>query len=173
MQTFLPFPDFCQSAQSLDRLRLGKQRLEVVQILKTLSGASSGWRNHPVVRAWDGHQWSLAAFGLEVCSEWVRRGYKDNQKEWLQGFQDGLASVRCPSPSPPPWFGHPEIHLAYRRLLVGKDPAWYGEGGSGLGWREEPLERLDYSMFELRVDNLTSRVATCDSPSMNGPEDFV
>ena len=33
MQTFLPFPDFQQSAAVLDRVRLGKQRVEALQIL--------------------------------------------------------------------------------------------------------------------------------------------
>ncbi|HET9348893.1 MAG TPA: pyrimidine dimer DNA glycosylase/endonuclease V, partial [Arthrobacter sp.] len=31
MQTFLPFPDFQQSAAALDRARLGKQRVEALQ----------------------------------------------------------------------------------------------------------------------------------------------
>ena len=34
MQTFLPYPDFARSAAVLDRQRLGKQRVEVLQILK-------------------------------------------------------------------------------------------------------------------------------------------
>jgi len=33
MQTFLPYPDFLQSLQSLDNKRLGKQRVETFQIL--------------------------------------------------------------------------------------------------------------------------------------------
>ena len=37
MQTFLPYPSFYFSAKSLDNKRLGKQRVEVLQILKTLS----------------------------------------------------------------------------------------------------------------------------------------
>lgn len=30
MQTFLPYPDFVESASVLDRQRLGKQRVEVI-----------------------------------------------------------------------------------------------------------------------------------------------
>lgn len=33
MQTFIPFPDFCQSAEVLDMKRLGKQRVESFQVL--------------------------------------------------------------------------------------------------------------------------------------------
>ena len=36
MQTFLPYPDFRQSAACLDYRRLGKQRVEGVQILKAI-----------------------------------------------------------------------------------------------------------------------------------------
>ena len=33
MQTFLPFADFAETAAVLDHRRLGKQRIEVLQIL--------------------------------------------------------------------------------------------------------------------------------------------
>lgn len=36
MQTFLPYKSFEQSAACLDNKRLGKQRVEVLQILKAL-----------------------------------------------------------------------------------------------------------------------------------------
>ena len=41
MQTFLPYPDFKQSAACLDYRRLGKQRVEGVQILKKILGEKS------------------------------------------------------------------------------------------------------------------------------------
>ena len=37
MQTFLPFADFRKSAAALDNARLGKQRVECLQILRALS----------------------------------------------------------------------------------------------------------------------------------------
>jgi hypothetical protein len=37
MQTFLPYPDFRESARVLDNKRLGKQRVECLQILQTLA----------------------------------------------------------------------------------------------------------------------------------------
>lgn len=48
MQTFLPYPSFVESAKCLDRQRLGKQRVEVLQLLKALLVPGSGWGNHPV-----------------------------------------------------------------------------------------------------------------------------
>ena len=54
MQTFITSIDFKLCARVLDRQRLGKQRVEVLQILQTLLGESTGWRNHPCVRMWKG-----------------------------------------------------------------------------------------------------------------------
>ena len=36
MQTFLPYPDFAASAAALDDRRLGKQRVEALQVLRAL-----------------------------------------------------------------------------------------------------------------------------------------
>ena len=46
MQTFLPYPDFERSAKVLDNKRLGKQRVEVLQILNVLlrPGGKQGCR---------------------------------------------------------------------------------------------------------------------------------
>jgi hypothetical protein len=40
MQTFLPYPDFKKSLQTLDYRRLGKQRVEAYQIIRILKAAS-------------------------------------------------------------------------------------------------------------------------------------
>lgn len=39
MQTFLPYPDFRQSAKVLDRARLGKQRVECLQLARAIAMA--------------------------------------------------------------------------------------------------------------------------------------
>jgi len=39
MQTFLPYPDFEASLRALDYRRLGKQRLEALQLIRAISGA--------------------------------------------------------------------------------------------------------------------------------------
>ena len=127
MQTFLPYPDFTKSAQCLDRLRLGKQRLECWQILRTLVGVSSGWKNHPAVRMWRGYEGLLRWYGLVICREWKRRGYKDN-------LTARLAALGIPSSfSRPQWLGGP-IHASHRSNLLRKDPVYYGQ----FGWTEGP-----------------------------------
>ena len=64
MQTFLPYADFKQSAQCLDMKRLGKQRVEALQIHNIVSGkrTSGGWMNHPAVAMWQGHAEALADY---------------------------------------------------------------------------------------------------------------
>jgi len=88
MQTFLPLEDFTASAQSLDRQRLGKQRVECLQILNALSNPGYGWQNHPAVTMWRGAELSLAKYGVAICDEWLRRGYKDTCKAKILSFRD-------------------------------------------------------------------------------------
>ena len=47
VQTFLPYADFARSAAVLDRTRLGKQRVEAIQVVRALTIPTYGWRHHP------------------------------------------------------------------------------------------------------------------------------
>ena len=49
VQTFLPYPDFERSARTLDPKRLGKQRVETIQVVRALTRPGYGWANHPAV----------------------------------------------------------------------------------------------------------------------------
>ena len=46
MQTFLPYPDFAESAAVLDSKRLGKQRVEALQVLRAVTRLTYGWKRH-------------------------------------------------------------------------------------------------------------------------------
>lgn len=80
MQTFLPFSSFTQSTAVLDRLRLGKQRLEAKQILNTLQrrhddpNGSYGWKNHPAVLAWERYEDALKLYYNTCILTWIDRG---------------------------------------------------------------------------------------------------
>ncbi len=119
MQTFLPLGDFAASARSLDRARLGKQRVECWQILGALTGRTRGWANHPCVRMWRGHEAALASYAVAVCDEWIGRGYRDSMRE---RFVPYLVA----DPVMPPWLGDEAFHVSHRSSLVGKDPGHYG-----------------------------------------------
>ena len=60
MQTFVPYPDCKLTAECLDYRRLGKQRVEAMQIINCLEGTgSTHWTRHPAVRMWVGHTTAL------------------------------------------------------------------------------------------------------------------
>ena len=133
MQTFLPTPDFATSARWLDRRRLGKQRLEALQILRGLRGYTQGWNNHPAVQQWRGYEAALAQYGLACCAEWTARGYIDNMAPLLRALQSTLEPAVLP-----PWLGDARLHASHRAALLAKDYAWYSQ----FGWSESP--GIDY-----------------------------
>jgi hypothetical protein len=130
MQTFLPVSDFAESARILDDARLGKQRVEAYQIIRTLDGVTRGWRNHPAVRMWRGYEAALIEYTLVVCDEWDRRGYADTVRTKLQVH---LRQTGGPILAPP-WLGHEPLHASHRSNLLRKDPDYYGR----FGWSEPP-----------------------------------
>lgn len=116
MQTFLPYQSFKKSAAALDNKRLGKQRVEAMQILKTLQGISSGWRNHPAVKMWRGHEKGLMAYYNTVCREWMNRGFKQTMPLFDPGEWEGFQY--------PGWLT-PEFCLSHRSNLIRKAPEFY------------------------------------------------
>lgn len=126
MQTFLPYGDFAVSAATLDRARLGKQRLEVLQLLKAIANGG-GWANHPAAKMWRGYENSLVYYGAAICNEWIRRGYRDSCFDKIVAFYD-----ECLPLIDPPWLGRPNFHAAHRSNLLRKSPEWYGK----FGWTE-------------------------------------
>lgn len=133
MQTFLPYADFERSAAVLDDRRLGKQRVEVLQVMRALTRPGHGWRHHPAVRMWRGHEEALAAYGAAICGEWVRRGHADTceAKIGADAAVAGVQRVRgqgelAAAGALPPWLGDEALHRSHRSNLVRKDPAHYG-----------------------------------------------
>lgn len=130
MQTFLPYPDFRKSLQSLDYRRLGKQRVEAYQIIRIIKAAlqskeyRGGYRNHPAVKMWHGHINALKLYYNLSIDEWVRRGYQNKMKKMKIS---GKISY-------PPWFGRENFHAAHRSNLLRKDKNFYGQ----YGWTEPP-----------------------------------
>ncbi len=122
MQTFLPFASFEESARVLDPKRLGKQRVETLQILNALTGRSRGWRSHPAVLMWRGHEPALVHYGLVVCVTWRALGYADTCYEKIRAF---APDVHTRPPVLPPWLGLRELHRSHQSALVRKDPAIY------------------------------------------------
>jgi len=126
MQTFLPFPDFQQSAAALDRVRLGKQRVEALQILRALVIPEYGWRSHPAVRMWMGYVPALTMYGLAMADEWTARGGEDSTRGKILEFAPQAAHPDYAAKIPmPPWLGDADFHLSHRSRLIAKDPRFY------------------------------------------------
>lgn len=122
MQTFLPHPDFVESLRILDSRRLGKQRVEALQLLRALSANGSGWSHHPAAIMWRGYVNALKHYHNIAIDEWVRRGYRNNMpKKPIRG--------RIVYPS---WLGDDAFHASHRSNLLRKDRAYYG----AFGWSE-------------------------------------
>lgn len=122
MQTFLPYPDFQESAKVLDRQRLGKQRVECLQILHALLGRTQGWINHPATKMWRGHEGWLVDYADAICAEWIRRGYKDTVRLKLLELRSQAWKI---GPDRPPWLGDAEFHRSHRSNLLRKAPELY------------------------------------------------
>jgi hypothetical protein len=128
VQTFLPYADFARSAAVLDGPRLGKQRVETLQVLRALELPDYGWVNHPAVRMWRGCTPALVAYGLAVVDAWTRTGRADSTGPQIAEFapevvgrpQSELTALM------PPWLGEEELHRSHRSALLRKDPDFYG-----------------------------------------------
>lgn len=132
MQTFLPYADFERSAQALDQKRLGKQRVEVIQVVRGLTRPGYGWRHHPAVLMWKGHEEALGRYGLTICEVWTERGFRDTCAATIVADlrEAGVTALRSQADlaaagALPAWLGDEEFHRSHRSALVRKDPAFY------------------------------------------------
>lgn len=114
MQTFLPYPDFKGSISCLDNKRLGKQRVEVLQMLK------GQWIYHPATKMWKGYENALALYGIMACEEYLLRGFRDNTRFSIMEFYDIDSIIAMP-----PWFGQVEFHQSHQSNLKRKYPEYY------------------------------------------------
>lgn len=161
MQTFLPYPDFRESARVLDNKRLGKQRVECLQILQTLA-IGPYQKLLPKQSKFEFDKWASCSheefislpkkqrrrtpwYNHPACRMW--RGHEDSLRdyatviclEWKRrGFHDTclpkIQSLRKPSLMffGPHWLGNKEFHASHRSNLLRKDFAWYSQ----FGWTE-------------------------------------
>lgn len=162
MNTFLPYPDFQESAKCLDNKRLGKQRIETWQIYNAIITGSithckrcngkgyleiysdeklicskckgkgrykTGWYNHPITLMWKDYKLALLLYGIEICREWIERGFIDNM---LGIFAREKSAYLYRFIKYPFWLGDEEVHRGYRSNLLRKDYIYY----SKFNWKE-------------------------------------
>ena len=135
MQTFLVGESYTATAKCLDRQRLGKQRVEGYQILRTLLGETHGWARHLAVLMWAGYESDLWLYTRIMCAEWKERGYQDSISEKLTCLEQRYPDKLLLLPDIyPPWLLGTPLCASHRAALLAKDPAHY----SRFGWTEEP-----------------------------------
>lgn len=153
MQTFLPFSDFKQSADVLDMRRLGKQRVEVLQLLIALHWEdlktniwlaeavmpdpdrlytdTPGWVHHPAAKMWRGFEFALTTYGMMMCAVWRQQGFSDRTYEKIEAFTlldpESYAEQSWLETHKklPSWLGNEAFHRSHRSNLIRKMPKYY------------------------------------------------
>lgn len=162
MQTFLPLPTYAESAAVLDNKRLGKQRVENLQIVKAILtgpriterhaamydggdariGKSTPWFNHPAAAMWRKNWASLLCYHEACVTEWTKRGFSDSTYDKMRQLVVDMGE-RVPSDTgqAPPFIGDDKFHSSHRAILLDKDAEYYGRNG----WSETRAEKVDGS----------------------------
>lgn len=134
MQSFLPYQSFRKSMRSLDYRRLGKQRVEAMQMIRAIerlhrgethdpkTGRRYGWQNHVCTRMWVNHLDALKVYHDEAILEWIRRGYTNNMERY---FPDSDHPEREIFFTRPPWLSNPKLWVSHRSMLIQKEPDHY------------------------------------------------
>lgn len=132
MQTFLPYADFARAARVLDDRRLGKQRVETIQIVRALTVPGYAWASHPAALMWKGYEEALGRYGLTCCDAWLERGFRDSCATTIIADLQavGVGPIRTEvelraAAALPLWVDDDELHRSHRSALVRKDPEFY------------------------------------------------
>ena len=122
MQTFLPYTSFEEVASILDYRRLGKQRVEGLQIINIITTPDyvGGWMNHPAVKMWRGYENALKLYVNTMIAEWKRRNYHNT----LQFYDLSDTEIVYPW-----WLGDPRLHDSHKSNLLRKEPIYYRQFG--------------------------------------------
>lgn len=154
MQTFMPTDDYAIVSYQLDDKRLGKQRVEAYQILRALTGVSTGWVNHPATRMWQGYEYNLAEYGLQTCEEWISRGFNDSLYDKFTDALDNLPVTKSPW-----WVSDSTIHKTHQSNLLRKDWNHYTQffdGSDNMPYLWPLLEENTYRCGTLNERNFDS-----------------
>jgi hypothetical protein len=101
-----------------------------------MSDPNYGWRNHPAFKMWKGYSLALAHYGVAICEEWIKRGYKDTL---LDKFLQYVPDLNWVGVDIPLWLGNEKFHSSHRSCLLYKDEKWYSQ----FGWTESPAVPIE------------------------------
>jgi hypothetical protein len=115
----------------LDTARLGKQRVEALQVLRAIVLPSYGWQTHPAMQMWRGYVPALTRYALDMVDVWTDQGHPDSTRALIAEFAPEAASRGVPL-SLPSWLGDGALHLSHRSNLVRKAPEFYASRFPGV-----------------------------------------
>jgi hypothetical protein len=115
VNTFITSSSVKDCAKNLGWKHLGKQRVEAYQIWRVLNGFTKGWKNHPAVKMWEGHQCALALYCNTMIDEWIARGYQNTMKKL----------PHCKTPRFPWWWNWDPLIKSHQASLNRKMPSVY------------------------------------------------
>lgn len=138
MQTFFITNDNSYTAKLLDYRRLGKQRVEAIQLLDVLlrkagllNDGKKGWSEHVAVYNWYSEEgnWlpSLIDYTQAMIDTWIARGYKNtiNLDKYRDYVKNNPTLFRYDNP---PWMQkEAEVLISHRARLLQKDTPYYME----------------------------------------------
>lgn len=131
MQTFITDFNLQKSAQNLDNKRLGKQRVEAIQIAQCLLIKETRWKNHPAVKMWRGYEYYLMYYIYITMYEWTSRGFKNTKcyENWnilneTKNLKLLSSMYSLPNLNKPIWITEDFIE-AHRSNLIKKNPEYY------------------------------------------------
>lgn len=169
MQTFLPYPDFQESAAVLDQVRLGKQRVETFQIMQALFGVKLITQ----VREWAGiyHFQYYDDEGNHMEPEDAQRGVPHTftrepvfhirnlpREEWH--FEHPKKAGWSNHPAVRMWRGHEWVLLEYQKAVCEEWTVEYG-------FKDTTWEKTAYVYFLQSHD-----IHDYHKPSWLGNEEF-
>lgn len=112
MITFLPENEFLLCAKCLDDKRLGKQRVEAMQLVNALNNPLNKWRNHPACLMWKHYEKALMVYTNAMIYEWKNRGFV-NTMEYYD--VKNLTQEDIPF-----WINNDEFHASHQSILLQK-----------------------------------------------------
>lgn len=112
--TFIVVSDFEENARLLSTEHIVKQRVEAKQILDALQ-RGTGWKHHPITRAWAGFEDCLKYYYNCIVHEFIRRGGNNT----MPYFDIPKVILR------PWWTSWNPLHQSHRAMLIRKNPYFY------------------------------------------------
>jgi hypothetical protein len=134
--TWLPYPDFQESAAHLHKDDLAIQRWNILELAEWYhkvdpdrSPIADNQRHnlddHPITEMWEGHVLQLVTFGLVCCDVYSQiKGDRDPLVEQFMYHMD-CANTEEADMTKPSWFGDVEVHLSHRAELLRMRPKYY------------------------------------------------